>query len=276
LKQEKLFRLIDGLSQRTAGQSGVDMDALKDYPMLLPALEEQKRIAATLDKADDIRRKRQQAINLADDLLRSVFLDMFGDPVTNPKGWEVRTVERLCNVNSGSTPSRKNESFFEGTIPWVKTGEVDGYEITTTEEHISEQALQETSCRLNPKGSIVLAMYGQGKTRGKVGLLGVEAATNQACAVIKPSENINMLYLYNYLRLSYGRLRDLGQGGGQPNLNSGIVKNFEILVPARHLQNKFVDIVNQVNSLVKTNDDFYHNGTKFFNSLSQKAFAGEL
>ncbi len=79
LKQKALFQLIDGLSQRTAGQSGVDMDALKSYPMLLPSMKEQKRIAAILDKADQLRQKRQQAITLADDFLRSVFLDMFGD-----------------------------------------------------------------------------------------------------------------------------------------------------------------------------------------------------
>jgi len=97
LKQDSLFRFIDGLSQRTAGQSGVDMDGLREYQIYLPSLTEQKRIAAILDKADTIRRKRQQAIQLADEFLRSVFLDMFGDPVTNPKGWEdLSLMESRC------------------------------------------------------------------------------------------------------------------------------------------------------------------------------------
>lgn len=250
-----------------------NLDSIK---IPLPPLEEQKRIAAILDKADSVRRKRQQAIDLADDFLRSVFLDMFGDPVTNPKGWEVKLIQQLCAVTSGSTPSRKNESYFVGNIPWVKTTEVDGYEIFDTEEHISEEAIKETSCKLNPKGSIVLAMYGQGKTRGKVGILGVDAATNQACAVLKPSDKINMLYLYNYLRLSYDRLRALGQGGGQPNLNSGIVKNFEILVPPKEQQEHFVDVVTKVNKLLKSSEVFAGDTISCFNSLSQKAFAGEL
>ncbi|MEI8603704.1 restriction endonuclease subunit S [Pseudoalteromonas sp. B160] len=110
LRQDTLFRLIDGLSQRTAGQSGIDMDALKSYPMLLPPLDEQKRIAAILDKADAIRRKRQQAIRLVDDFLRSVFLDMFGDPVTNPKGWQVELLgEHIRHANNGLSRRRKVE-----------------------------------------------------------------------------------------------------------------------------------------------------------------------
>jgi len=101
LKQDELFQLLDGLSQRTAGQSGVDMMTLKSYPMLLPPLPEQKRIAAILDKANAIRRKRKQAIDLADEFLRSVFLDMFGDPVTNPKGWESTTLSSIADVITG-------------------------------------------------------------------------------------------------------------------------------------------------------------------------------
>lgn len=276
LKQDKLFRLIDSLSQRTAGQSGIDMDALKSYPMLLPPLEEQKRIAAILDKADAIRQKRKQAIELADEFLRSVFLDMFGDPVTNPKGWEVKTINDFCNVSSGSTPSRKRDEYFQGTIPWVKTTEVDGYVINETEESISEIAIKETSCKLNPKGSIVLAMYGQGKTRGKVGILGIEAATNQACAVLAPSNSINMAYLYYYLKLSYEMLRSLGQGGGQPNLNGTIVKQFLVLNPPRELQDKFVNIVQKIESGVDKNKAMNIYAENLFNSLSKKAFSGQL
>jgi len=240
------------------------------------SLKEQKRVAAILDKADGIRRKRQQAIQLADDFLRSVFLDMFGDPVTNPKGWEVKPLGLLCDVSSGSTPSRKIDSYYGGDIPWVKTTEVNGYEIVDTEEKITQEGLDNSSCKINPKGSLVLAMYGQGKTRGKVGVLGIDAATNQACAVLKPSSKINMSYLYQYLLLSYESLRALGQGGGQPNLNGAIVKEYSILLPPYELQEKFVKIANKIKSVNDKNLSLTSISYDGFKSLSQKAFKGEL
>jgi|TARA_R110002033_G_C3896811_1_gene239588 type I restriction enzyme S subunit len=275
LATPEVKRNLTSLS-RGVRQANIKNDDILDLEIPLPSLAEQKRIAAILDKADAIRRKRQQAIQLADDFLRSVFLDMFGDPVTNPKGWEVKPIGKLCEVNSGSTPSRKNEHYYKGNIPWVKTGEVDGYVIVDTEEHISKDAIKETSCKLNPKGSLLIAMYGQGKTRGKVGILGVDAATNQACAVLKPSNMINMTYLYHYIKLSYEKLRELGQGAGQPNLNSRLVKEFEILIPNEDDQEKFVIIAEKIETL-KSAFDLGKTQTNInFNSLSQKAFAGEL
>lgn len=243
---------------------------------MLPPLAEQKRIAAILDKADAIRRKRQQAIELADEFLRSIFLDMFGDPVTNPKGWNVSNIGALCSVLTGSTPSRQENSYFSGNIPWVKTNEVDGYIIKETEEYITEEGIRNSNCKLNPIGSIVLAMYGQGKTRGKVGILGIEAATNQACAVIHPSININMGYLYNYLKLSYETLRALGQGAGQPNLNLSIVKNFSVLMPPIELQREFAKRVEKVEALKAKLKASQLQAEEQFKALSQRAFAGEL
>lgn len=271
-------QFVSWISDQVAGAKmpRVSMKVFWDHEIPLPPLDEQKRIAAILDKANAIRQKRKQAIELADEFLRSVFLDMFGDPVANPKEWEVKTINDFCNVSSGSTPSRKRDEYFQGTIPWVKTTEVDGYVINETEESISEIAIKETSCKLNPKGSIVLAMYGQGKTRGKVGILGIEAATNQACAVLAPSNSINMAYLYYYLKLSYEMLRSLGQGGGQPNLNGTIVKQFLVLNPPRDLQDKFVNIVQKIESGVDKNKAMNIYAENLFNSLSKKAFSGQL
>lgn len=257
-------------------QPNISATFLKNFEIPLPPLEEQKRIAVILDKADAIRQKRQQAIALADDFLRSVFLDMFGDPATNPKGWEITNIGSLCNVSSGSTPSRQRDDYYKGNIPWVKTTEIDGYTIIDTEEHISEEALQESSCRLNEVGSILIAMYGQGKTRGKVGLLGIKAATNQACAVLSPSQKINMHYLYGFLSLSYENLRRLGQGGGQPNLNGGIIKSFPVPLPPKNLQNKFATVYEKIKSLQKEKETAQQQKNLLLSSLSKKAFSGQL
>ena len=269
--RRKISSVAAGANINNLRNSDID-----DLEIPLPPLAEQKRIAAILDKADAIRRKRQQAIELADEFLRSIFLDMFGDPVTNPKGWNVSNIGALCSVLTGSTPSRQENSYFSGSIPWVKTNEVDGYIIKETEEYITEEGIRNSNCKLNPIGSIVLAMYGQGKTRGKVGILGIEAATNQACAVIHPSININMGYLYNYLKLSYETLRALGQGAGQPNLNLSIVKNFSVLMPPIELQREFAKRVEKVEALKAKLKASQLQAEEQFKALSQRAFAGEL
>lgn len=269
--RRKISSVAAGANINNLRNSDID-----DLEIPLPPLAEQKRIAAILDKADAIRRKRQQAIELADEFLRSIFLDMFGDPVTNPKGWNVSNIGALCSVLTGSTPSRQENSYFSGNIPWVKTNEVDGYIIKETEEYITEEGIRNSNCKLNPIGSIVLAMYGQGKTRGKVGILGIEAATNQACAVIHPSININMGYLYNYLKLSYETLRALGQGAGQPNLNLSIVKNFSVLMPPIELQHEFAKQVEKVEALKAKLKASQLQAEEQFKALSQRAFAGEL
>ena len=269
--RRKISSVAAGANINNLRNSDID-----DLEIPLPPFAEQKRLAAILDKADAIRRKRQQAIELADKFLRSVFLDMFGDPVTNPKGWNVSNIGALCSVLTGSTPSRQENSYFSGSIPWVKTTEVDGYIIKETEEYITEEGIRNSNCKLNPIGSIVLAMYGQGKTRGKVGILGIEAATNQACAVIHPSTNINMGYLYNYLKLSYETLRALGQGAGQPNLNLSIVKNFSVLMPPIELQREFAKRVEKVEALKAKLKASQLQAEEQFKALSQRAFAGEL
>ena len=267
----KLERFSEG-----AGVPTLNRNLVHDELIPLPPLPEQKRIAAILDKADAIRRKRQQAIQLADDFLRAVFLDMFGDPVTNPKGLDITSIGKLCDVATGATPPRGGDEYYGGDIPWVKTGEVDGYVIYKTEENITSKALSISNCKLNPVGSIVMAMYGQGKTRGKVGVLGVEAATNQACAVIKPSSKIMMEYLYFYLKISYEALRSLGQGAGQPNLNLSIVKGFPVLLPSEVDQMRFLKVSESVGNFSKRSLSAIQDSSEFFKALSQKAFSGEL
>ena len=129
----------------------------------LPPLAEQKRIAAILDAADALRLKRRRAIDQLDDLLQSSFLDMFGDPVTNPKGWKVTCIGDATRMGTGSTPSRSHKSYFDGTIPWVKSTEIDWGTVTATSECLSSEGAEAARLKLYPTGSVILALYGQGK-----------------------------------------------------------------------------------------------------------------
>ena len=247
---------------------------LKELQIPLPPLPIQKRIAEILDTADALRRKDVALLKKYDELAQAIFIDMFGDPVKNEKGWEVKKLGDLTNISSGSTPDRKKPEYYLGSIPWVKTTEVRGEIINKTNEYISKNALKNSSCKLHPKGSVIVAMYGQGKTRGQVGLLGIDATTNQACGVIKPNNSFNSIFLFNYLKNSYNELRKLGRGGNQENLNAGMLKDFEIMYPPLEIQTRFESIITLFNTQISLING--EKSTNLFNSLLQKAFNGEL
>lgn len=145
--------------------------------------------------------------------------------------FKVVKVEQICRVNSGGTPSRSNPEYYMGDIPWVKTAEVNDTEIFDTEEKITEMALKNSSARLYPKGSIIIAMYGH--TRGKTAMLGIAATTNQACAVLHNIKTNAVLpeYLWLYMQSQYSRIRTLAVGSAQPNLNAQTIKSYPLVLP---------------------------------------------
>lgn len=213
----------------------------------LPPKSTQLSIVSELDKINELIRLKKEQLKDYDNLAQSIFYEMFGDPVGNEKGWEVKKLGEVCSVGTGSTPNRKNKEYYEhGIYPWVKSTEVCNLPIYSVEEFITEEALQNTNCGLYPKDSILMAMYGQGKTRGQVGLLKIEACTNQAVAAIVPSKKINSIFLYRHLMLMYEHIRDMARGGNQANLNLTIVRSIQILLPPLPLQHLFAQRIEQI------------------------------
>lgn len=162
-------------------------------------------------------------------------------------------IMNLCQLGSGGTPSRSCPQYFKGNIPWVKTGEVINDEIIETEEHITEEAIANSSAKLYPKGSLIIAMYGQGDTRGRTAKLGVDATTNQACAVLHDIDNsvVSTDYLWYYLQGRYDDLRSLASGNSQPNLNAGKINNYDVVVPPMDVQNEIVTHIREQKALAK-------------------------
>lgn len=148
-----------------------------------------------------------------------------------PEGWQLSTIERIATVSSGGTPSRKNTSYWNGNIPWVTTAEVQFKTIIDTAEKITVDGLNNSSAKLFPRNTILMAMYGQGKTRGQVAKLGIEATTNQACAAILLKEGYEVDYYYQFLISQYEHIREISNSGGQKNLSATIVKSIEVPVP---------------------------------------------
>ena len=175
------------------------------------------------------------------------FVEMFGSIHDSDK-FSYIPVKKLTNVVSGGTPSRDVPEYWDnGNIPWVKTTELQNSIIESVDEYITEKGKNNSAAKIVPAGTVLVAMYGQGKTRGMTGYLSIEATTNQACACILPSNHINMMYLWKYFELSYDKLRSLAQGGGQPNLNGNMIKAFPVLIPPREMQDSFVLFVDHVN-----------------------------
>lgn len=140
-----------------------------------------------------------------------------------PKGWNWTKIQDISETTSGGTPSRKNKEFFTGKIPWLKSGELaDNLCITSSEEAITQQALDNSSARIIPKGSLLVALYGA--TVGKLGLLGIDAAINQAICAIQPYEGVNAKYLFYYLSSYRKKFLNARKGGAQPNISQEIVK----------------------------------------------------
>lgn len=271
------FGLTNSFQNKTTGIINLKLERyINELEIPLPSLPTQQKIAAILDKADELRQYNKQLIEKYEALTQSLFLDMFGDPVKNEKGWEKMVLGKIGEMASGSTPSRTNENNFIGNIPWVKTTEVNGRIIYNTLEKISKEALKNSSCKLYPKDSIVIAMYGQGKTRGQIGILGIEAATNQACCVLKPSNKMNFKFLYNTLSVLYDDLRSLGRGGNQPNLNLGLLKNYEVINPPIELQIKFAERVQMIEAQKQQAQEALEKSEDLFQGLLQRAFKGEL
>jgi type I restriction enzyme S subunit len=238
----QIEKLITGSAQPNFGPSH-----LRKVKIPVPALPIQHQIVSELDTLIDIITKKKQQLADLDTLAQATFYDMFGDPVNNEKGWEVKPLNKITKVGTGGTPSRTREQeFYNGNINWAKTTEVNGNYILDTEEKITDLALAESNCKVFPIGTILLAMYGQGKTRGNVGFLKIKAATNQACAAIPPNEEMNQVFLFEHLKTLYLYLRGLARGGNQENLNLNIVGNIKIILPPKFLQSFFSEKIESI------------------------------
>ena len=162
--------------------------------------------------------------------------------------WKWLLLGQLCRTTSGGTPSRKRTDYFEGTIPWVKSGELLDGPVFSVEEFITEEALANSSAKVFPTGTLLIALYGA--TVGRLGILTRDAATNQAvCAVFTPKE-LNTRFLFWYLRFRRADLIAQAVGGAQPNISQSILRSLNIPVPPIDQQRGIVDeIENQLSRL---------------------------
>lgn len=249
--------------------------SLDSVQIPLPPLTTQKRIAEILDAADALRRKDQELLKKYDELAQAIFIDMFGDPVKNEKGWEVISISEIFNVISGGTPSTQNLEYWEnGNIPWIGSNLCkDNFVFKSDGKFITSKGLKHSSAKMIPANTVIIALVGA--TIGKVGLIKFETCTNQNVAALIPKNinTLNEIFTFYMMKSLFHKFEEVG-GDKFKMANLNFVKSLPFLSPPINLQIEFAkiiaQIINQKKCLENSLDD------DLFKTCVQKAFKGEL
>ena len=234
------------VSARAHGSLSVDDADLMSLPVPVPegtsSLAEQQKIADCLTSLDDCVAAQGRKVEALKAHKKGLMQQLFPrEGETLPRlrfpefrdapEWLVAPLGDLFDTMTGGTPERAKKEYWNGSIPWVTTSLVDFNIITNAEEFITDAGLENSSARMFPKGTVLVALYGQGKTRGKVALLGIDATTNQACAAILPGTDIDPLFTFANLSGRYEEMRAMSNSGGQENLSQGLVRELPFRYP---------------------------------------------
>lgn len=247
----------------------------KDYKyesLLLPSLMVQKKIAERLDKVQKLIAKQKGQIATLDLLIKSRFLDMFGDPITNPKGWIVRQIGQVSKIVSGTTPSTQNPIYWQGNLPWLTPAEIPdnmNY-INNTQRKISLKAVRDCSLRLLPRGTVILSSRAP---IGKVAIAGVPLYCNQGFKnLILDDKQMNAVFVCSLLRQRVTEIISLGRGATFKEISKDIVSHISIYVPPLFLQNQFANFVKSVEQQKEVFSTRLSHFETLYKSLMQEYF----
>lgn len=169
-----------------------------------------------------------------------------------PEGWHRSTLGEIARITSGGTPDRSEPSYWGGSVPWVTTGEIQFNTITDTAEKITDAGLKKSSAKLFPPGTLLMAMYGQGRTRGQVAKLAIEASTNQNSAAILLNDGHDPDFYFQFLSWKYDEIRDFGHSGGVSHLNAGLLKLIGVPVAPIDEQRQVAQILGTWDRAIRT------------------------
>ena len=192
-----------------------------------------------------------------------------------PGDWDVKRIADIASVGSGGTPRREVAAYWGGSIPWVTTSQVDFGAITEADQFITDEGLQNSAAKLLPPGTLLMALYGQGKTRGNVGVLAMQAATNQACASISLREGVSREFVLHFLTSRYEQIRNSSNPGSQENLNGSIVKGTLIAFPPLLEQRVIAAALGDVDALLAKLDEFIAKKRDLKQAAMQQLLTGQ-
>lgn len=232
-----------------------DWEEMCNVMMPIPTLAEQRRIVSRYQAIQGRIAGNKQTIAKLEEAAQALYRKMFVDDIdveNLPEGWRRGTIKEFCKeMKSGGTPSRTNNSYWDSKdIPWLKSGEVHNNVIWNTEDYISESGLKNSSAKLIPADSVIMAMYGA--TAAQVAYLKCETTTNQACCNIICHSKEDAAYLYFHLLNHQEEIKVLANGGAQENLSQELIANQPIIIG--FVSNKFATIIEQISLLTKENE----------------------
>lgn len=272
---------------------------VKEFKIPIPPLDEQKAIAKVLSDLDEKIETNNKINKKLEEMAQAIFKQWFVDfEFTNedgkpykssggemveselgiiPKGWETKKMEEVCvRINSGGTPSRKKEEYYGGDIPWLKTKELLDNFIFNSEEYITEKGLKESSAKVFPRNTVLMAIYAS-PTVGKLGIASSDVTFNQAmCGMVTNENMLCYEYLYLFLLKERINLNNLASGSAQQNLSVTTIKNYTILVPNIELIKQFKNVIS--NAFIKIENNSLENIrlSNIRDSILPKLMSGEI
>lgn len=223
---------------RGAAQKNLNTKSFSEMPIPIPAVEVQRQIVSELDKINEMLEVKRGQLKDLDMLSQSLFYEMFGEPIENPQGWDMKQIQEFAKTTAGGTPSKSHPEYYNGgKIPWLRSGEVCKMNISNTELCITDLGMQNSSAKLVPVNSVVVAMYGA--TAAQVGVIRSEMTLNQAISAIFPNSHTKPIFLYFCLSGLKESLLKVAHGAAQPNISQAIIKSTKIILPPIELQNEF-------------------------------------
>lgn len=256
LYRERIRQLASGVNI-----NNIRTDYITESPFPLPPnIEEQQRIVNRIEnmfaKLDEAKEKVQNVVDSFETRKAAILHQAFTGNLTakwrkengvSDDSWEEKIIGECCKLGSGGTPSKSHPEYYDnGNIPWLKTGEIDWNDICEVEEKITQEGMKNSSAKIYPAKSVVIAMYGMGVTRGKAGILKIPTTTNQAVCVLQPDTTLFNRYLFYYFMRNYWTFREKAVGGNQLNYSAAMISKWTIDLPSLPEQHEIVSILDNI------------------------------
>ena len=274
--QQSEFVQFLSAQAKGANYPAVTDGVVRSAQLPLPPISEQRRLVELLDEADGLRRLRREADAKAARILPALFLKMFGDPATNPKGWPARAIREIARVVGGATPRTDTPEYFDGGILWATPKDLstlDDFMIETTAKTLTPEGLASCSVTMLPERSVLFS------SRAPIGLVAINVkpmCTNQGFKSLVPSRAVSEWYLFGWLSLRRSYIESLGRGATFAEVSKDIVEKLLVPVPDRSLQDSFSRRMEAVRAIRQDAKRSSGRITALWRDLLQRAFSGDL
>ncbi len=260
LRTDRMFYLYNTIATGSLEEKKrVHYSQFKELNLKMPTKEEQEKIANFLSKVDKLIEKQDEKVNNLEQYKKGMMQKIFSQEIRFKKDdgreypdWEYKNIETICDVKTGGTPSRQKREYWEnGTINWMSSGEINKKVVNNVDSKITLIGMENSAAKILPKKTVMIALNGQGKTKGTVAFLNIETTCNQSLAGFIPNESFNSKYLFYNLQGRYKELRLLAGDGERNGLNLGLLREIEVPLPSLHEQQKIANFLTKIDSIVE-------------------------